>query len=78
MAMSLFLSQSALFCRDQCRSLHGSDGERSACTVGDPGLIPGSGRSPKKGREWLPTPVPLPGAFHGQRLLSMGLQKSQM
>ena len=24
----------------------GSDGKESACNVGDPGLIPGSGRSP--------------------------------
>ena len=27
----------------------GSDGKVSACNVGDPGLIPGSGRSPGKG-----------------------------
>ena len=26
----------------------GSDGKESACSVGDPGLIPGSGRSPGK------------------------------
>ena len=26
----------------------GSDGKESACKVGDPGLIPGLGRSPKK------------------------------
>ena len=75
--MAMSLSQSAAFCRDQCRSLHGSDGERSACTVGDPGLIPASGRSPREGREWLPIPVSLPGEFHGRRLLSMGSQKSQ-
>jgi len=31
------------------------------------GLIPRWGRSP--GREWLPTPVFLPGKFHGQRSL---------
>ena len=39
---------------------------------GDPGLIPGSGRSPEEGneREWLPTPVFLPGEFHGQRSLA--------
>ena len=28
----------------------GSDGKESACNVGDPGLIPGSGRSPGEGR----------------------------
>ena len=27
----------------------GSDGKVSACNVGDPGLIPGSGRSPGEG-----------------------------
>ena len=27
----------------------GSDGKESACTTGDPGLIPGSGRSPGEG-----------------------------
>ena len=27
----------------------GSDGKDSACSAGDPGLIPGSGRSPEKG-----------------------------
>ena len=32
------------------------------------GLIPGSGRSPGE-REWLPTPVLLPGEFHGQKSL---------
>ena len=37
----------------------GSDGEESACNAGDLGSIPGSGR-----REWLPTPVVLPGEFH--------------
>ena len=27
----------------------GSDGKESACSAGDPGSIPGSGRSPGKG-----------------------------
>ena len=27
----------------------GSDGEVSACNMGDPGSIPGSGRSPEEG-----------------------------
>ena len=32
----------------------GSDGKESACNVGDPGLIPGSGRSPREGNgNWL-------------------------
>ena len=34
----------------------GSDGKESVCHAGDPGLIPGSGRS-----------LTLPGEFHGQR-----------
>ena len=46
----------------------GSDGKASACNEGDPGLIPGSGRSPW-GRKWQPTPVLLPGQSHGQRSL---------
>ena len=48
--------------------LGGSDGKVSACSAGDPGLIPGSGRSPGEGNK-LPTPVFLPGEFHGQRNL---------
>ena len=30
---------------------NGSDGEESACSAGDPGLIPGSRRSPGGGNE---------------------------
>ena len=29
----------------------GSDGKESACNVGDPGSIPGSGRSPEEGND---------------------------
>ena len=43
-----------------------SDGKASACNAGDLGSTPGSGRSPRK---WQPTPVLLPGKFHGQRSL---------
>ena len=46
--------------------LAGSDGKESAQNVGDPGSNPGSGR---RRREWLTTPVFLPGEFHGQRSL---------
>ena len=46
----------------------GLDGKGSACNVGDPGSIPGSKRSLEKGVE--PTPVVLPGEFHGQRSLA--------
>ena len=54
----------------------GSDGKDPAWNAGDPGLIPGSGRSPREGNE-LPTPGFLPGEFHGQEprgLQSVGLQ----
>ena len=45
----------------------GSDGgKESACNVGDPGLISGSGRVPGEGR----TPVFLRGEFHAQRNLA--------
>ena len=42
----------------------GSDGEESACNARDPGSIPGKSLWR---REWPPTPVFLPGEFHGQR-----------
>ena len=35
------------------------------CNVGDPGSIPGSGRSPRE-RKWQPTPVFLPGESQGR------------
>ena len=46
----------------------GSEGKESACNVGDPGSIPGLGRSLWR-REWQPTPVFLPGESQGQRSL---------
>ena len=46
----------------------GSDGKESACNAGDLGSIPGLGRSPG-GRHSNPTPVFLPGEFHGQKSL---------
>ena len=47
----------------------GSDGKEFACSAGDLGSIPESGRCPGKGN-WLPTPGFLPGKFHGQRSLA--------
>ena len=44
--------------------LGGSDGRESAYNAEDLGLIPGSGRSPR--RKCLPTPVFLPAEFHEQ------------
>ena len=41
------------------------DGKESSCNAGDLGLIPGSGKIPRR-REWLPIPVFLPGEFHGE------------
>ena len=43
----------------------GLAGKEPASNMEDLGLIPGSERSPWR-REWLPTPVFLPGEFHGQ------------
>ena len=47
----------------------GSAGKGSACDAGDPGSIPGLGRSPGEGHGYPPTPVFLPGESHGQRSL---------
>ena len=44
----------------------GSDSNGFACNAGDPGSVPGSGRSPGEGKG---SPVFLPGRFHGQRSL---------
>ena len=41
----------------------------NAGDIRDSGSIPGLGRSPG-GRAWQPTPVFLPGEFHGQRSLA--------
>ena len=46
-----------------------SGGKESACDVKDLGLILGSGRSSGEGN-WLPSPVFLPGASHGQGSLA--------
>ena len=47
----------------------GSNGKESACNVGDPGLIPGSGSSPGEGNGLIPW-TEEPGG-----LQSMGLQR---
>ena len=47
----------------------GSDGKESACNVGDLGSILWLGLVPNPRREWLPTPVFLPGESHEQRNL---------
>ena len=48
--------------------LGGSDVNASAWNAGDPGSIPGSGRSPGEGK-WQPTTVLLPGESNGGRSL---------
>ena len=50
-------------------SLLSSFGKESACSAGDLGLIPGSGKIPWR-RKWHTTPVFLPGESHGQRSLA--------
>ena len=42
--------------------------KESPCNAGDSSLIPWVGKMPWR-REWLPTPVFLPGEFHGWRSL---------
>ena len=51
----------------------GSDGKKSACSVGDLGSVPGLEDPLEKGR--LPTPVFWPGEFHG--LYNPSVTKSQ-
>ena len=46
----------------------GSDGKASACNAGDPRFDPWVGKISWR-RKWQPTPVLLPGKFHGQRSL---------
>ena len=45
-----------------------SDGKYSIYNAGDPSSMPGSRRFPWR-RKWQPTPVFLPGEYHGQRIL---------
>ena len=42
----------------------GSVGKESACNVGEPGSTTGLEKIPWR-KEWQPTPVFLPGEFHG-------------
>ena len=47
----------------------GSDGKASTCNFGRPGFDPWVVKIPWR-RAWQPTPVLLPGEFHGQRSLA--------
>jgi len=57
----------------------GDSVKNPAFSAGDLGHIPGLRKMPWR-KEWLPTPVFLPGGFHGQRSLvgysAWGLNKS--
>ena len=54
----------------------GLDGKASSCNVGDPGLIPGSGRSPRKEMATYSSALAwkIPWPEDPGRLQSMGLQ----
>ena len=43
----------------------GSAGKESACNAVDLGSVPGLGRSPGEGKDYLPTPVFWHGEFYG-------------
>ena len=47
----------------------GSDGKESTLKCGRPGFDPWVRKMPWR-REWQPTPIFLPGKFHGQRSLA--------
>jgi len=49
-------------------------GKGSACEAGDAGSNPGFGKIPWR-RKWQPTPVSLPGEFHGQRSLGATIHR---
>ena len=51
---------------NQFRALGSSDSKESSCNAGDPGSIPGSGKSPG---EENGNPLQYPGESHGQRSL---------
>ena len=55
-----------MFSLGQCFPV-GSDGKESVCNAGDSGSI--LGQEDPLEKQWLPTPVFLPGEFHGQRSL---------
>ena len=48
---------------------HGSDGKEICLQCGRPGFNPWIGKLPWR-KEWQPTPIFLPGEFHGQRTLA--------
>ena len=69
------LKGSSVICHGSQNYPGGSMVKSLPANAGDPSLIPGSGRSSWK-REWLPTPVFLPGETHGQRSREDGRKES--
>ena len=65
---SLFFISVSLCCLTYRVIVIGSEGKVSASNAGNLGSIPGSGRFPWR-MKWQPTPVLLPGKFHGLRSL---------
>ena len=77
LSWSEFIFVSLLLCKIVLGFPGGSNGEESACSAGDPGSIPGSGRSPGEGNgnplQYSESSIPWteePGRLH-----SMGLQR---
>ena len=58
----------------RCGFPGGSDGEESACSAGDPGLIPGLGRSPGEGNGNPLQYSCLENPMDGRAWQAMGLQ----
>ena len=52
----------------------GSAGQESTCSAGDPGSIPGSGRSPGEGKGY---PLQYPGLENSMDCIVCGVAKSQ-
>ena len=53
---------------------HSSVGKESTCNAGDPGLIPGSGRSPGEGKDY---PIQYSGLENSMNCLVPGVTKSR-
>ena len=66
-----------MICQNYIKFPGGSDGKESACNAGDPGLIPGSGRSLEKEMATHSSTLAwkIPWTEEPGRLQSMGLQK---
>ena len=53
-----------------CQGFHDDSALKNLpASAGDVGLIPGWGISLEEGNKWPPTPIFLPGKYHGQKSL---------